>query len=175
MHPDYRIERAALRHLAQLPAIEAAAARLFLDHGLPAGVLADATRPEEFRAAQAAGQLWVALRGGDEPVGFAHVELVDGGPHLEELDVHPDHGRRGVGAALVRAVCDWSRQAGFGTVTLTTFRDVPWNAPFYRRLGFTVLAAAELSPELAQLVRRESAHGLDPERRVAMRFATRGR
>lgn len=54
-------------------------------------------------------------------------------------------------------------------MTLTTFRDVPWNAPFYARAGFRELAAAELSPELAELVREEAARGLDPERRVVMR------
>ena len=69
-------------------------------------------------------------------------------PHLEEVDVHPDHGRRGVGTALVRAVCDWVRRSGHAEITLTTFRALPWNMPFYRRLGFEEMRDDALRPEL---------------------------
>ena len=54
-------------------------------------------------------------------------------------------------------------------MTLTTFRDVPWNAPFYERLGFCVLDSSELTPELDAVVREEAARGLDRDRRVVMR------
>jgi len=172
MDSEYRIERAAPEHLAQLPAIEAAAGRLFLDRGLPESVLADETSPDEFREAQEAGLLWVALRAEDQPVGFAHVELLDGAAHLEELDVHPDHGRRGVGAALVRAVCDWACRAGYAAVTLTTFRGIPWNAPFYERIGFSALDPSQLTPNLTAVVAEEAARGLGPGQRVVMRIET---
>lgn len=76
----------------------------------------------------------------DTPVGFALVEMLTGNePHLEEIDVHPAHGRRGVGSALVRTVCEWATRSGFRDITLTTFRDVAWNMPFYARLGFAEL------------------------------------
>ena len=29
------------------------------------------------------------------------------------------------------------------TLTLTTFRDVPWNAPYYERMGFVVFEPAD--------------------------------
>jgi hypothetical protein len=51
-------------------------------------------------------------------------------------------------------------------VTLTTFRDVPWNAPYYERLGFQ--AIADNSPGLAEIMREEASRGLDPATRVAM-------
>ena len=67
--------------------------------------------------------------------------LDDEALHLEELDVLPGHGRQGIGTRLVRALCDGARGRGIAAVTLCTFRDVPWNAPFYERLGFRILGS----------------------------------
>jgi GNAT superfamily N-acetyltransferase len=165
----YAIARARPSDLAALAAIELAAAALLEGHA-PASVLRETTSEAALRAAQAAGRLWVALEG-DAPVGFALVEVLPSGrPHLQELSVDPRHGRRGVGSALVRAVCEWTRRSAAGEITLTTFRDVPWNLPFYARLGFEEIPRAELGPELAGLVREEARRGLDPERRAAMRY-----
>ncbi len=83
--------------------------------------------------------------------------------------MHPDHGRRGVGARLVSAVCEWAARERYAWVTLTTFRDVPWNRPFYERLGFRVIPSAEASPALSSILQDEAQRGLDPARRVAMR------
>lgn len=140
---------------------------------MPASVLAESTPLEDFRSAQESGLLWVARDPAGTPVGFALVEWLDGEPHLDEIDVHPAHGRRGLGRALVAAVLDWAREAGQRGITLTTFRDVPWNAPFYASLGFRELAPPELGPGLAAALRDEAARGLDPARRVAMRCALR--
>jgi GNAT superfamily N-acetyltransferase len=90
-------------------------------------------------------------------------------PHLQEMDVDPRHGRRGIGTALLRAACDWARGAGHGEVTLTTFRDVPWNMPFYAKAGFEELPAGDMCPALRAVVAAETRRGLDPGRRVAMR------
>ena len=94
-------------------------------------------------------------------------------PHLEEIDVHPDHGRRGVGTALMRTVCEWVALSGYSEITLTTFRLVPWNMPFYARLGFEEVPSNALRPELAVVVQDETARGLDPERRAVMRYRVR--
>ena len=170
MNAGYKIERAVPRHIRFLPEIERAAAELFVGHGIPESVITEETSETDFRCAQRDGLLWVAVSGTGVPVGFAWVEILDGAAHLEEVDVHPAHGRRGVGSALVRAVCDWARQSTLSAVTLTTFRDIPWNAPFYARLGFRELAADRLSPVLATLVREEAARGLESARRVVMIF-----
>jgi GNAT superfamily N-acetyltransferase len=92
-------------------------------------------------------------------------------PHLEEIDVHPLHGRCGVGTALVKAVCAWTCEAGYAQLTLTTFREVPWNRPFYARLGFAELSTKGLRAELAAQVAHEAARGLDPATRVVMAYA----
>lgn len=79
------------------------------------------------------------LVAGTPPFGFVRLDEVDGCAHIQALAVVPGRMRRGVGTALVEAACDWARAQGYPAVTLTTFADVPWNRPFYERLGFTVV------------------------------------
>jgi GNAT superfamily N-acetyltransferase len=164
----HKITAARPKDLPLLTAIELAAAKLLAGHASES-VLAETTSHEVLKAAQSHGHLWVALAD-DVPVGFAHVEVLEPSvAHLEEIDVHPEHGRRGIGTRLVMAICEWAETAGYRSVTLTTFRDVPWNMPFYARLGFEVIPSEELSPALLSVVQDETRRGLDPTRRVAMR------
>ena len=97
------------------------------------------------------------------------VDVVDGAAHIEQVSVDPAFARRGLGKQLIDHVASVAKAEGRPAVTLTTFRDVPWNAPYYRRCGFRDLAEPELGPELRQLRDTESAHGLDPALRVCMR------
>ena len=164
----YAIRMARPRDLPLIPSIELAAAALLAGHA-PESVLSETTSQRDLQEAQRHGRLWVALAS-DRPVGFAHVELLEPGvAHLEEIDVHPEYGRRGLGRRLVLAICEWAVTAGYRSVTLTTFRDVPWNMPFYARLGFEVISAEQLSPALLSVIQHETRRGLDPTRRVAMR------
>jgi putative acetyltransferase len=166
--PIYKITTPRSKDLSLLPAIELAAARLLAGHA-PESVLIETTPDAVLKAAQAHGRLWVALAE-DVPVGFAHVEILEPSvAHLEEIDVHPEHGRRGLGKRLVMDVCLWAATAGYRAVTLTTFREVPFNMPFYARLGFEVIPSEELSSALRVAVEDETRRGLDPARRVAMR------
>ena len=168
MTRPYRIIAARPEDLGRLAAIELAAAGLLAGHA-PASVLNHTTSLDDFETAQREGHLWVVLAG-DGPVGFAHVEVIESdAAHLEEIDVHPEHGRRGLGTRLVLHVCRWAASAGYSAVTLTTFRDVAWNMPFYARLGFGVVPVEHLSPALCAVVEDETRRGLDPSRRVVMR------
>lgn len=165
----YLIMLARPRDLPLIPAIELAAARLLAGHA-PSSVLSETTTQFELRMARRAGRLWVALAD-DEPVGFAHVVVHERGvAHLEEVDVHPDHARRGLGRRLVQTVCAWATSHGFDAVTLTTFRHLPWNMPFYAKLGFEPVAADALSIALHSVVDDEARRGLDRARRVVMRY-----
>jgi len=164
----FTIEAACREDLEALPGIEREATSLFAGWPVPMEVLQEETSLQEFSAAQRAGRLWVARSQGGSAVGFALVDLIAGGPHLEEMDVLPSHGRQGIGRALVRTVLAWARASGYASLTLTTFRDVPWNAPFYARLGFLEVPPRELSPGLQERVREEAARGLDPRTRVVM-------
>ncbi len=112
--------------------------------------------------------LYVATDDADQPVGYALVELVDGHAHLEQVSVVPEHGRQGIGAALLDAVADWARARGDTEITLTTFRDVAFNAPYYERHGFVVLDDGDLTNGLRALVAKEAADGLDTTTRVVM-------
>lgn len=160
------IRAAGRLDIAFLPAIEAAADSLLtsisgcpLSRPLPPG----ATRAE-FAASL---KLLVA---GNPCSGFARLEEVDGAAHLEQLAVLPAHSGRGIGRALVEASKSWARGRGYPTMTLTTFADVPFNAPFYSTCGFEPIQ--ELTPGLEAIRRHETALGLDRiGRRVVMRTA----
>jgi GNAT superfamily N-acetyltransferase len=167
----YIITSARERDITLLAAIELAAATLLIGHA-PESVLTETTSQDVLEKAQRDGHLWVALAD-DVPVGFAHVEVLEPNTaHLQEIDVYPAHGHRGLGTRLVMRVCAWAAAAGYGAVTLSTFRDVPWNMPFYARLGFTVVPESEVSAALWSVVEDERRRGLDASRRVVMRRPT---
>jgi RimJ/RimL family protein N-acetyltransferase/N-acetylglutamate synthase-like GNAT family acetyltransferase len=109
---------------------------------------------------------------GGEVVGWAEAGAVDGAAHLHQVSVRPECERAGIGTALLLEVVEWASGRGFPSVSLTTFRDVPFNAPWYQRRGFLVLGDDELGPELAAIRAYERARGLDVAPRVAMRRST---
>jgi GNAT superfamily N-acetyltransferase len=169
MTDRYSIARAEPQHLDSLNQIELAAATLLKDHA-PRAVLQETTPLTVLTEAMRRGHLWVALEG-PTPVGFAHIEMLAPDlPHLEEIDVLPAHGRQGLGTRLVRTVCDWATASGYRQMTLTTFRAVAWNMPWYARLGFVELAPDTWPREVRRQVDSETARGLDPSRRVVMTY-----
>jgi len=101
----------------------------------------------------------VVFVAGEPPIGFVTVEVVDRAAHVWQLAVLTSMQRRGVGRALLAAVCDWARDQGYKAVTLTTFRDVPWNGPFYEKLGF--FEKKRLTPGLAAIRQHERDIGDD--------------
>ncbi len=145
--------------LAALPAVEAAADTLFLPLGI-----ADLPPPA---GADERARAWRVLVAGRPVRGFAALGRLDGDVHLEQLSVHPDAGRRGLGAALLAATLEEARAAGARRVTLTTYADVAWNAPWYARHGWR--ETTDVGPELAAVVRVEAGLGLERHgRRVVM-------
>ena len=113
---------------------------------------------------------WVAVAAGTGTVlGYALASMVDDEGHLDQVSVAGDAGRRGIGTALVEQVCAWSVAHGAASVTLTTFRDVPFNAPYYRTIGFADVGEAECGPELRAVRDTERDLGLDIAPRIAMR------
>ena len=159
MTDRYSIAVAERRHLDALSQVELAAAVLLTGHA-PLAVLEATTPPRVLAEAMQRGHVWVALQS-DAPVGFAQVEMLSPDlPHLEEIDVLPAHGRQGLGTRLVRTVCDWATASGYLQLTLTTFRAVPWNMPWYARLGFVELLPDAWPPEVRRQVDAETARGL---------------
>ncbi|MBN1093489.1 GNAT family N-acetyltransferase [Blastococcus sp. TML/M2B] len=130
---------------------------------------------EELRGYADAGRAWVRTDDDDRPVAYLLADVVDGCAHLEQVSVHPDAAGHGHGRALVEHLATWARERGLPAVTLTTYVDVPWNGPYYRRLGFSPVDPAELSAGLREIRRVEAAHGLDRWPRAAMRREIRPR
>jgi N-acetylglutamate synthase-like GNAT family acetyltransferase len=79
------------------------------------------------------------------------------------------HQGRGRGWTLLEHAARRAAADGRPALTLTTFEHVPWNAPYYARLGFRILADAEVTPGLRAIRRREAEIGLDRWPRVCMR------
>lgn len=86
------------------------------------------------------------------------------------LDVHLQHARQGLGRRLIESIVQWARARGAATLTLTTFSDVPWNGPYYGRLGFRTLDVATLSPALQAVWEVETAVGLPMAHRICMQL-----
>ena len=169
MQAGYRLRAATELDLPGLADLERRAGAKFAEHGVPEALLDEATSDADLHAAWKADLLRLAVDAEDRAVGFALLVEKPWGAHLEEIDVDPDHDRRGIGSALLDEACALARRRGHDYLTLTTFADVPWNAPFYEGRGFRVLAAGERSAELDAQMDDEAGAGLDATRRVAMR------
>lgn len=146
--------------------VERRAGARFRDVGMPE--IAD-DEPFSIEEMATAAAVLVATDHADVPVGYAVVELVDDHAHLEQLSVVPELGGQGIGSELLEAVVAWALGRGDEEVTLTTFRDVPFNAPLYARRGFTIVDEPDWTNGLRALVAREADQGLDVARRVVMR------
>jgi hypothetical protein len=149
-----RIRAVTEADLPLLQDIERAAGECFRTVGMAAIADDEPLTLKELDDYRRTGLAWAAAED-DAPVAYLIAEPVDGALHIEQVSVHPDAAR----AALT----------GLDALTLTTFADVPWNAPYYARLGFAALAEDALTPGLRAIRDRESAHGIDRWPRVCMR------
>jgi GNAT superfamily N-acetyltransferase len=160
--------------LEALRRIERDAGRAFAEIGMPE-IAADEPRSvAELEAFRADGRALVAVDDRDRPVAYLLSAVVDGCAHVEQVSVASAHAGRGLGAALVEHLAGTARAEGRPALTLTAFREVPWNAPYYRRLGFEVVEPDEQGPQLAALVERELEAIPGDAPRVAMRRSLRG-
>jgi len=166
-----RIRPARRDELAALIDIERDAGRAFAAIGMPEIAGDDPGSVEALEAYRAAGRAWVAADARGRPAAYLLAAVVDGALHVEQVSVAPAHARRGIGAALVDHLAAVAAAEGRPALTLTAFRDVPWNAPYYRRLGFAVVEPGDQGPELRALVAREAGAIPGDAPRVAMRRA----
>lgn len=169
-HADrYRIRPARPDEVLRLREIEDIAGTRFDGLGLIDDALAPSFPLDELARLIGLDQAWGACLDDDVPVGMAIVSVREGAAYLEEMDVLQAHGRRGLGSRLLGHVCAWARMRGLPAVALSTFRDVPWNGPFYRRRGFRELQPAEWTPGMHAIRAKEARHGLRIESRIFMR------
>ncbi|MGW3039657.1 GNAT family N-acetyltransferase [Kitasatospora sp. NPDC001159] len=168
-----RIRAVARDELPLLVELERAAGAPFAAIGMPEIAEDDPGTPEDLAHYLDHGVALVAQAPDGTITGYLLAGPVDGALHIEQVSVHPDHARRGIGRALIGHLAG-HQGADAPALTLTTFADVPWNAPYYARCGFRPLADAELTPGLREIRRREAEHGLDRWPRLCMRRDLRG-
>lgn len=118
----------------------------------------------------ARGTSWVAEAAPGQIAAFLCAEATDEALHIWELSVAIDHQRKGIGSRLISHAIAFAREARLASVTLTTFRAIPWNEPAYQRIGFVTLQTDELDERLHAILDREAAAGLPRDRRCAMRL-----
>ena len=167
----HRIRTGEPDDLPRLGAIERDAAQVFREIGYgfcAEGPVRDAA---ELARAMDDGAVLVAEAPGGGLAGFALLWRLDGEAHLLELSVARTHQGHGLGRRLVAAAEDWARAQGFAGLTLTTFRDVAWNAPLYERLGFHSFDPEPGREGLAAVQAEEAKAGYAARPRVAMRKA----
>jgi len=164
-----RIRPTLERDIQQLPDVERSAAQAFAGWPTLAWLAqGDVMDCVAHRAFVDAGGSWVAEDPAGRIVGFACARLVGQALHLHEISVRQDAQGQGVGSRLLQQIIDVARCADVRELTLTTFVDVPWNAPFYARFGFEVIDEGLSGERLQGILASERTHGL--EGRCAMRL-----
>lgn len=161
------IRLATADELQLLPAIELSAASAFVGRDVPSDLFTMVSAADAWLPQLAAGTLWVAVVDGTLSAFLAATADAEH-LHIDEVDVLRQAQGRGVGRAIMTHAIEWARNHGLSQVTLTTFLDVPWNAPFYSSLGFETWPEGEAPPQLAAKVDAERARGL--KNRCAMRL-----
>ena len=152
-----------------LPNVEQSAGLSYLAIADIAWVAYDDNMPAEtHRVHAASGTEWVGETTAGELIAFLCAERCADELHIWELAVAQEWQRAGIGRRLIDAACAHARASGCKAMTLTTFSDVPWNAPWYARVGFEFLDGDAIGERLREILRSEVARGL--QRRCAMRW-----
>ena len=149
--------------------LEDRAGRRFMDSPHPYCASFPHFNAERLAGLVRAGTVWVAADAGDQPIGFVIAERWGDDGYVHELDVEEAYGRRGVGRRLLGRVAQWARAEGASGLLLSTFNDVPWNAPFYARLGFVVVPLDAYTTTMLAQRQSDAAAGMPLASRAMMR------
>lgn len=166
------IRQALAAEAPRLRTIEAAAGEMFRDVDMAAVAEGELPTVPALRGFIAEGRVWVLTPQGESPMAYLLTDVVDGCVHIEQVSVHPSRARQGLGRALIDHIGATAYLQGIPAITLTTFTEVPWNAPYYRRLGFIELHPADITPGLHAVRAHERELGLDAWPRICMRRET---
>ncbi|MBY9068373.1 GNAT family N-acetyltransferase [Hyphomonas sp. WL0036] len=157
----YMITGAAPEEIPALIEIDLAAGKVFEGTGLlPEAQLGDHVPADVLREAMRSGHLHVARHGQGELAGFALTSVREGWLYLDQISVDPAHGRGGVGSALMSRVMLEAKDRSLKRVTLSTFRDPPWNGPFYRKNGFKELPRKKMEKWMIEIESIQDDNGL---------------
>ena len=157
-----RVRPALVADIPAIIAVELSAGQLFAGTHMHWAV-GEVSDPDELISPIEDGNVWVAEDGG-KIAGYLCGEPLDGNLYIEEVSVSSAFQRRGVGRLLIDAAAVEAGRRGCLALTLTTDRTLPWNAPYYARIGFRLLGPEEIPPSLA----REVSSKPNPHLRCAM-------
>ena len=142
--PEFTIRKAREEDLPLLGPVENSASQVFrtvnLDH-----IANGPTLPNpQLSAMSNSNHLWVAVNTLDQPVGFVGGEEVDGSFYIVEISVAQHFQGKGAGKALMAAMEQQIRKESFKDITLTTYKHLPWNGPWYAKRGYSDVQVDEL-------------------------------
>jgi GNAT superfamily N-acetyltransferase len=166
---DFSIRKARYADIAFLGQVERSAAEIFKSANLDFLIDGPTVDPKALAAMIDAQHLWVACDFMDYPIGFTGGENIEGDFHLAEISVAQDFQGKGVGRALMEMMEADVRREGYKAITLTTFRTLAWNGPWYGRLGFTEVNPIEMGPTYLGILENERQNGFDMSARCVMR------
>lgn len=165
----FTTRQAKARDAMLLPAVERSAAEIFLQIPHLAWLAnGDTQSVEQHLEFIKSGSEWVAVDTLDIPIAFLNGNLTKRNFHIHEVSVKATYQGKGIGRSLIEKARQWAVISGCSSMTLTTFRKVPWNEGFYRSLGFRTLDNFEMTPSLDSLLKSEADAGLLIEERCAM-------
>ncbi|EPE24397.1 Acyl-CoA N-acyltransferases (Nat) [Glarea lozoyensis ATCC 20868] len=167
--PRFGIRSARSSDIPLLERVEKSAAEAFRSVDLE--FLLDEPTVEVSALTQMArsNHLWIAVNDWDQPIGFLGGENLQGNFHIAEISVAQDFQGRGIGGALMRTMFEQIQREGYKYITLTTFKDVPWNGPWYKKMGFKEISPRAMKKQYTEILKDEAARGMDPDRRCIMR------
>lgn len=111
--------------------------------------------------------LWVAADDNNKPVGFIACYPLDGFFYVHETSVSRECQGQGIGRRLMNTIENYALDQGFPYIGLTTFRDIRWNGPFYKSLGYKEIAP-DIYSGLHNKFKDDIRKGMDPATRCVM-------
>jgi GNAT superfamily N-acetyltransferase len=163
----YVVERGVAAQVPRLREIERAAGARFRAVGMDDIADAEVTPASILEARAASGHLYVAIDPAGVVAGFLIWSAKDRLAYIEEVSVHPDHAGHRLAARMIDQLAE-DAKGRHAALTLATFRDVAWNAPYYARLGFIELPPKDVGPQHRISWQEQAKHGLDMTRRLFM-------
>ena len=164
--PEFTIRKARPADIPLLERVERSAAQLFRTVGLE--FLLDGPTVDPAFLLANTNHLWLAVDWMDKPIGFVVGEDIYGHFHVVELSVAQEFQGKGVGTHLMARMTEELRREGYEMVTLTTYRSLPWNGPWYARMGFLEVNPLDMGTKYMDILENERQQGLDMTQRCMM-------
>ncbi|POS83102.1 hypothetical protein EPUL_005014 [Erysiphe pulchra] len=165
----YTIRKGKISDIPHLRHVETSAGNRYRTIGLDVVADSNIVDSERLASMSDANHLWVAV---DKfgPIGFLCGEELDGNFHIVEVSVSHECQGRGIGKSLMATMLEQiTTEHSFKSVTLTTYRSVAWNGPWYSRMGFGEVHPRLLGSAYDSILETEEArYGFDKHERCLM-------